>query len=161
MLPENLQAWEIILRLFVATIVGCLLGLNREMRGKPAGLKTHALVSLSSALLALLVLQNHAASGDPLSRVIQGVITGIGFLGAGVILRHSSGKITGLTTAATIWMAAALGLASGIGFWLHVVAATALLFLVLLLERWQTRVSPDAESDNADREDNGTGSNVA
>jgi putative Mg2+ transporter-C (MgtC) family protein len=139
--PETLQAWDIVLRLFVATTVGCLLGLNREMLGKPAGLRTHALVSLGAALMAVTI-QNMAGvqAGEALSRVMQGVITGIGFLGAGVILRDLAGKVTGLTTAAMIWIAAGLGLASGAGRWLEVSIATVLIFAVLLLERWEHKL---------------------
>jgi putative Mg2+ transporter-C (MgtC) family protein len=141
MLLAHLSTAEIILRLFVATIVGCLLGLNREMLGKPAGLRTHALVSLGSALMAITVLGVQGdAPGEGFSRVMQGVITGIGFLGAGVILRDVSGKITGLTTAAMIWIAAVLGLASGAGRWIEVSVATVLIFFVLLLERWEHKL---------------------
>ena len=136
-----LDTMEIILRLFVATMVGCLLGLNREMLGKPAGLRTHALVSLGSALMAVTVLGVQGdAPGEGFSRVMQGVITGIGFLGAGVILRDVTGKVTGLTTAAMIWIAAVLGLASGAGRWIEVSVATVLVFLVLLLERWEHKL---------------------
>jgi putative Mg2+ transporter-C (MgtC) family protein len=139
--PETLHAWDIVLRLFVATFVGCLLGLNREILGKPAGLRTHALVSLGAALMAVTVLNIPGAPpGESLSRVMQGVITGIGFLGAGVILRTNAGKITGLTTAAMIWIAAMLGLAAGAGRWLEVSIATVLVFVVLLLERWENRL---------------------
>jgi putative Mg2+ transporter-C (MgtC) family protein len=155
MLLTHLSTQEIILRLFVATIVGCLLGLNREILGKPAGLRTHALVSLGSALMAITVIGVQGdAPGEGFSRVMQGVITGIGFLGAGVILRDVSGKITGLTTAAMIWIAAVLGLASGAGRWIEVSVATVLIFLVLLLERWEHKLRfslptpPDASNGN-------------
>lgn len=125
----------------MATVVGCLLGLNRELKGKPAGLRTHALVSLGAALMVVTALRLPTAfSVDSVGRVMQGVITGIGFLGAGVILRDATGKITGLTGAAMIWVAAALGMASGLGYWLEVFVATALIFLVLLLERWEHRL---------------------
>ena len=114
---------DIILRLTVATLVGGLIGLNREMHHKPAGLRTHALVALGAAVATALVAANWDGSAPPhfdaISRVVQGIITGIGFLGAGVILRAENGKsIHGLTTAASIWLAACLGSASGAGAWL-------------------------------------------
>ena len=127
---------EIVLRLTVATLVGCVIGLNRDLRGKPAGLRTHSLVTLGSALLALAILHMSAtgggAPGDALSRVIQGIVTGIGFLGAGVIIRDPAGHVRGLTTAATIWISASLGVVCGIGYWLPVMVAMILIFLVLL-----------------------------
>ena len=113
---------EIILRLGFATVVGGTIGLNRDLHGKPAGLRTHALVTLGAALLALTSLQISTTLGgsvsDSLSRVIQGIVTGIGFLGAGVIIWNQAGHVHGLTTAATIWMAASLGVVCGVGYWL-------------------------------------------
>jgi putative Mg2+ transporter-C (MgtC) family protein len=128
--------WQVILRLTAAAVVGLLLGWNRELKGKPAGLRTLALVSLGSALLALTSLHMPMGPnvGDPLSRVMQGVITGIGFLGAGVILQGRNGHIKGLTTAAMVWVSAALGLACGAGYWVAVIATTILIFFVLMLE---------------------------
>ena len=128
---------EIILRLTIATLVGCVIGLNRDLRGKPAGLRTHSLVTLGSALLALAILHvsitTGGVPGDALSRVIQGIVTGIGFLGAGVIIREQSGRVSGLTTAATLWLSASLGIVCGIGYWLPVIVAMVLIFLVLLV----------------------------
>lgn len=144
---EALQAWDVVLRLVAAAVAGCLLGLNREMLGKPAGLRTHALVSLGSALITVSILNIPGVNaGEALSRVMQGVVTGIGFLGAGVILQKSSGKVTGLTTAAMVWIAAMLGLAAGAGRWLEVLVATVLTFLILLLERWETRIRGIADA---------------
>ncbi|MCD6024641.1 MAG: MgtC/SapB transporter [Fibrobacteria bacterium] len=127
---------QVVLRLSAAAVVGLLLGLNRELKGKPAGLRTHALVSLGAALLALTSLHMPMGQniGDPLSRVMQGVITGIGFLGAGVIIQGRSGNVKGLTTAAMVWVAAALGLACGAGYWVAVISTTILIFLVMMLE---------------------------
>src|SRR6185295_10948052 len=129
---------DIILRLGAATLVGGALGLNRELHNKPTGVRTLGLVSLGSALAVL------AVAGDPqaeLSRVIQGVITGIGFLGAGVILhRPTDSKVHGLTTAATIWVTAALGVLCGIGAWLTILVAMVLVGLLLTIggpfEKW-------------------------
>lgn len=136
---------DIPLRLLLATVVGALIGLNREMRHKPAGLRTHALVALGAAVATVLVVGTQEASApghiDAMSRVIQGIITGIGFLGAGVILRTENSRVVhGLTTAASIWLAACLGSASGAGAWLVTGSALALVMLILIaggpLETW-------------------------
>jgi putative Mg2+ transporter-C (MgtC) family protein len=112
---------EIAVRLGAAIILGSALGLNRELHGKPAGLRTHALVSLGAAVAAVISrgFPGESKSIDPnaIGRVLQGILTGIGFLGAGVILRDPNGHVTGLTTAATIWICAVLGTACGLGYW--------------------------------------------
>lgn len=114
----------ITLRLSLALLVGAVIGWDREIRGKPAGLRTHMLVSLGAALLVLIPIQLGEAqrSSDAISRVIQGIAAGVGFLGAGEILRESQVqtekvKIRGLTSAAAIWVAAALGIVVGCGLW--------------------------------------------
>src|ERR1035437_3695529 len=122
------SALDIFLRFSMATVVGGLIGLNRELRHKPAGLRTHALVALGAAVATSLVVWSAVGATslhfDSMSRVIQGIITGIGFLGAGVILRTENGKsVHGLTTAASIWLAACLGSACGAGAWLIVACA--------------------------------------
>ena len=115
------------MRLCAALLAGGLLGLNRELHGKPAGFRTHALVSLGAAVatIAALRLADGSLIPDPgaIGRVAQGILTGIGFLGAGVILRDPAGHVTGLTTAATIWICAVLGMVCGLGYW-HVLAVT-------------------------------------
>ena len=121
-----------------ATFVGAVLGLNRELRGKPAGLRTNALVSLGSALLILAGIGVAGVGGElqanVTSRVMQGVITGIGFLGAGVILRDTGGtQVHGITTAATIWLTAALGVLCGVGMWTLALLGTAITLVVLVL----------------------------
>lgn len=112
---------ETALRLGAALILGGMIGSNRELHGKPAGLRTHALVSLGAAVATMVVLKssNGSLAIDPnaIGRVVQGILTGIGFLGAGVILRDPKGHVTGLTTAATIWMCAVLGIICGLGYW--------------------------------------------
>jgi putative Mg2+ transporter-C (MgtC) family protein len=126
---------DVAVRLGVAVLVGGAIGLNRDLRGKPAGVRTHALVSLSSALVTLagvLLGTGGPLDANPASRAIQGIITGIGFLGAGVILRPGGGRVRGLTTAATIWLAAGLGIASGAGYLATVVVATVLALIVLV-----------------------------
>ena len=130
---------EVILRLGVAAFVGGLLGLNRELRGKPAGLRTNALVSLSSAMLVLgsIGLATTADLGvdaSALSRVVQGIVTGIGFLGAGVILHDTSGtRVHGITTAATIWLTAVLGMLCGAGVWSVVGLGVGITLVILIL----------------------------
>jgi putative Mg2+ transporter-C (MgtC) family protein len=127
------------LRLGAALIVGTIIGLNRELHGKPAGLRTHALVTLGAAVATIVVLKSptgfSAAEQNAIGRVVQGILTGVGFLGAGVILRDPAGHVTGLTTAATIWMCAVLGIVCGLGYW-GILGITAILTtLVLLLGR--------------------------
>lgn len=126
-----------LLRLALATAVGALIGLNRDLHGKPAGLRTHALVALGSALIVIACGQLPGATdfhaSDAQSRAVQGLITGIGFLGAGVILhRADDNRVTGLTTAAAIWVAALFGAACGAGVIGPVLIALVLLLLVLM-----------------------------
>ena len=105
---------DIVLRLGSAILIGGAIGLNRDLHHKPTGMRTLGLVALGSTLAVL------GVAGDPaaVSRVVQGIITGIGFLGAGVILhRPTGGKVHGLTTAATIWVTAAIGVLCGIAAW--------------------------------------------
>lgn len=129
---------EIVGRLVVACIVGAIIGLNRDLSNKPIGMRTLALVSLGAATVAAATLRYDEISASPeaTARVVQGIIegimTGVGFIGAGVILRDTSRQtVHGITTAATVWLAAGLGLVCGIADWV-VVAASAVLALVLL-----------------------------
>jgi putative Mg2+ transporter-C (MgtC) family protein len=141
---------DYILRLAVATGVGLAIGLNRDLKGKPIGMRTLALVSLGTAIvcLAAMNLGSVASSPDAVSRVlqgiIQGVLTGIGFVGAGVILRDRQAQtVHGLTTAATVWVTAALGIASALAAWTVVLAGTALVMFILVLLRWfEDQVEP-------------------
>jgi putative Mg2+ transporter-C (MgtC) family protein len=104
------------LRLALAVLVGGILGLNRDLHRKPAGVRTHALVSLGGAVVTLLILETTQHAPDALSRVMQGLLTGVGFLGAGVIIHHDmEHRVEGLTTAASVWMTAILGMACGAG----------------------------------------------
>ena len=151
---------EILLRLGSATLAGAVLGLNRELRGKPAGLRTNALVSLGSALLILASLgiateSDAALQANVVSRAIQGIITGIGFLGAGVILRDTGGtQVHGITTAATIWLTATLGVLSGVGMWQVALLGTGLTLVILIvgtpLERFLHRKFPKLSEHNRD-----------
>ncbi|MEH2043587.1 MgtC/SapB family protein [Nostoc sp.] len=125
-------------RLCIALLIGAIIGLERQIRRKPAGLRTHMLVSLGSALFTLIIMQTGGlqASPDALSRVIQGIAAGVGFLGAGEIVRQSSQEsqqleIHGLTSAAAIWVSSALGIAAGCGLWQLGLISAMLTFLVL------------------------------
>jgi putative Mg2+ transporter-C (MgtC) family protein len=129
--PEDWQT--IIFRLGTALAVGCLIGYNRSGGGRPAGLRTFAIVSLGAAMFVMIPLQAEGdvgyASSNALSRTIQGVASGVGFLGAGIILQQSHRELNkievkGLTSAATIWLAAGLGAAAGCGLWRMVLVGT-------------------------------------
>ena len=134
---------EIILRLGAATVAGGLIGLNRDLQGKPIGVRTLGLVSLATAMIVALAVPsaNTVEISDAASRVIQGILTGIGFLGAGVIVhRNKLSRVQGLTSAACTWLTACAGIACGAGYWRIVVIALAIAFIVLLaggtVERW-------------------------
>ncbi len=120
-----------ILRLLLATVLGGAIGLQRELSGKEAGLRTDMLICLGSALLTVLSL--YAFPGSDPSRIAAGIATGLGFIGAGVILHRTGGVVVGLTTAATIWTVAGIGIAAGAGKYLISVAATVLVLVILLL----------------------------
>lgn len=133
--------WKTIgLRLVLALIIGCVIGLNRQQSGRPAGMRTFMLVSMGAAMFVMIPLQaeddSPFATSNALSRTIQGVATGVGFLGAGLILHDSSRKsatpkVRGLTTAASVWMAAGLGAAIGCGLWQMALMGAALTLLTL------------------------------
>ncbi|MBD9534475.1 MgtC/SapB family protein [Stenotrophomonas sp. STM01] len=117
-LPDAETLTVIGARLLTAIALGGALGLERESKGRAAGLKTHILVSVGSALFVLAPLQMGVAPGD-VTRVMQGIVSGIGFLGAGAILKlDNEERIQGLTTAAGIWMTSAIGMAAGMGMYL-------------------------------------------
>jgi putative Mg2+ transporter-C (MgtC) family protein len=147
---------DVILRLGAATLIGAAIGLNRDLHGKPIGVRTLGLVGLASAIAVLAV----APSGgeglhfDATSRVIQGVLTGIGFLGAGVIVRRSIGKrVHGLTSAACAWTTACVGLVCGLAAWPIVATGVVLIFVLLIFggpfermcQRWLGRHFREAE----------------
>lgn len=122
---------EMVLRLLLATFLGAVIGFQRERSGKEAGLRTNMLISFGSALFT--VLSIYAFPGSDPSRIAAGIATGIGFIGAGVILHRTGGTVAGLTSAATIWAVAAIGMASGAGMYIVAPAATVLVFIILLL----------------------------
>jgi putative Mg2+ transporter-C (MgtC) family protein len=122
-------------RLLLALACGAALGLNRNLHRKSAGVRTFGLVSVGSAIVAIAITQVNPES-TAISPVIQGVLTGIGFLGAGIILHHAtSSHITGLTTAAAVWLTAGLGLACGLGEFALALSGLAVALIILILGR--------------------------
>jgi putative Mg2+ transporter-C (MgtC) family protein len=123
---------EIIVRAGAAVLAGAALGFNRDLHAKPTGIRTLALVGLGSAVAVMAVSDSHDVSA--VSRVIQGILTGIGFLGAGVIIRNEEGRrIHGLTTAACAWLTACIGVTCGTGEWRIVLVSVLLAFFVLIV----------------------------
>ena len=129
------DTYEIVLRLLAATLIGSCIGLDREVRRKPAGMRTHALVAVGSALVTLVVTRMDPAAlhVDAVSRAIQGIIAGVGFLGGGAILKAEHEMVHGLTTAASIWLVASLGIACGVGQWVAALIALALALIILIV----------------------------
>lgn len=132
------QLTRIAVRLFMAALLGGVLGFERESKGKSAGVRTHMLVSMGAALFVL-VPDISGAEHDAITRVVQGVVAGIGFLGAGTILKNSdldTHKVKGLTTAAGLWMTAAIGVAAGMGKEATALVSTLLALLVFSVMPW-------------------------
>lgn len=147
---------DMTLRMAAAVLLGCLIGLNRFARHKAAGLRTHGLVSLGAAIATIAAAFDPGADAQTVSRVVQGLVTGVGFIGAGVIL-HNNARVQGLTTAASLWAAAILGIACGSGRYVVCLLGFAFAMVILLcgrfiehlvarLLRWQPK--DDDESDN-------------
>jgi putative Mg2+ transporter-C (MgtC) family protein len=132
-------SWEdLSLRLGIALVVGTIIGLERETKSKPAGLRTNVLVSFGSALIVLVPIQIGAAQQnlDVLGRAISGVVSGVGFIGGGTILRES--KVKGLTSAAAVWVSAGLGITAGCGLWvLGLVGALITWIILRLFDKWE------------------------
>ncbi len=125
---------EILLRLGLALLVGIVLGLNRWMHHKSAGIRTHSLVALGAALVMMLIGSFPGADAQAHSRVLQGLITGIGFSGAGVIIHQDhSQTVHGLTTAASVWACAILGATFGSGFYVLGLCAVSAILLILVV----------------------------
>jgi putative Mg2+ transporter-C (MgtC) family protein len=122
---------EMVLRLLLAAVLGAAIGYQRERAKKPAGLRTHILICIGSALFTIASIYGFGVGADP-SRLAAGIVTGIGFLGAGAIIRNRE-HVSGLTTAATIWAVAAIGLTAGAGLYLFSVVTTAIVAIVLFL----------------------------
>jgi putative Mg2+ transporter-C (MgtC) family protein len=126
---------DIVLRLLLAAALGAGIGYQRERANKPAGLRTHTLICLGSALFTIVSIFGFADGVDP-SRVAAGVVTGIGFIGAGVIFRGMRGdRVMGLTTAASVWITAAIGLAAGVGMYLIAFVIAVITVLVLMIPK--------------------------
>ena len=129
---------EMLGRIGLAVLAGALIGFDRELQKKPAGLRTHALVSLGACVFTLIsALASAAPTLDEAApgRIVQGIVAGVGFIGAGAIFRRGdSATGQGLTTAATIWIVAAVGTAAGLGLWRMALVATAASLVILMLE---------------------------
>ncbi|PZV10192.1 MAG: hypothetical protein DCF22_17300 [Leptolyngbya sp.] len=152
----NPDDWiEFTLRLAISMVVGGAIGWERQLSGKAAGLRTHTLVSLGTALFIMVPLSlSPATTPDSVSRAIQGVATGIGFLGAGEIVQHRDSRkphVYGLTSAASIWVTAALGALAACGLWQICLVGTSMILTVLIgekrLEDWlkQQRIKSSKE----------------
>lgn len=156
-----LETTDITLRLLAATLIGMVIGTNRDARGKPAGMRTMGLIALGAAMIGVTATHLPLLQNDPnaLSRtvqgVIQGVMAGIGFLGAGVLIQKcTSLEVYGMTTAAAIWATAALGITAGLGVWpaFLIGAAVTLVLLIVVhpLEEWVERWGERRKSQRED-----------
>lgn len=148
--PDTMEA---VLRLGSAVAIGGLVGLDRGFRQKPAGFRTHALVALGASLMTVTGLELAPTDPSASTRVLQGVIAGVGFLGGGVILRDTNDqRVRGLTTAASIWIVAGLGMACGAGHWRTALLASAFTLMVLVTGRRIERLlgAPLAARNTAD-----------
>jgi putative Mg2+ transporter-C (MgtC) family protein len=128
------QIADLALRLTAAAAIGGAIGLNRDMHGKPAGFRMLGLVALGSAIATVSVIgvaDGNQFPADAVSRVIQGVLAGVGFLGAGVIMRDETGNVHRLNTAASVWVTAAIGVVCGLGEWFIAVIGAVLVLLLL------------------------------
>lgn len=128
-----MQWYEIVFRLVLAVILSGIIGFEREIHGRPAGLRTHILVCVGSALVMLISIDGFGNQGDP-ARLAAQVVSGIGFLGAGAILRDG-GDIKGITTAATLWIVGMVGLACGNGYYIGAVVVTLICVISILILR--------------------------
>jgi putative Mg2+ transporter-C (MgtC) family protein len=143
----------VIVRLLAAAGAGLALGFQREMSDKPIGMRTLGLISLGAAMVSIAALRYPGLGNDPnaasrvLQGIIQGLMVGVGFIGAGVILRdESTKKVHGLTTATTVWIAAGLGIACGLADWIVVVTGLALALIILIvLKRFERHVAGNME----------------
>lgn len=130
-LPDPGVLTVMVVRVLTAAVLGGLIGYERERKGRAAGLKTHILVSMGSALFVLAPLLA-GIGGDDVTRVMQGIVSGVGFLGAGAILKIDRGeRVEGLTTAAGVWMTAAIGMAAGMGQEIVALVTTLVVLLVV------------------------------
>ena len=144
---------DVVLRLLAAAAAGITLGLQRELSDKPIGMRTLALVALGAAMVSVAAVRYAGLAGEPdaisraLQGALQGLMIGVGFIGAGVILRdESTKKVHGLTTATTVWIAAAVGIACGIADWLVAATGLVLALVILIVLKWfEQHISPEPE----------------
>jgi putative Mg2+ transporter-C (MgtC) family protein len=146
-LPEASQVARVSIRLITAALLGGLLGVERESVGKAAGLRTHMLVALGAALFVVAPSEAGLGDGD-LGRIIQGIAAGIGFIGAGTILKLTDREeIQGLTTAASVWLTAGIGVASGVGpLWVPVVCAVCAWIILSVFGQLAARIGQSRRS---------------
>ncbi len=152
-LPDKRQLVQLLVRLSVAALLGGVIGFQRERTGKEAGIRTHMLVTLGAAIVILGALEFGMSSAD-LSRIIQGLVTGIGFLGGGAILKlEAKREIEGLTTAAGIWATAAIGVAAGLGKLGVAIVGVILTCLILSLTNKtdKQKSTPEAEGEGNEK----------
>lgn len=140
-LPDWRELVHVLIRLSAAVILGAMIGWQRENAGKPAGLRTHILVTLGTCVFVLAG-KGYGMNTDGLSRVIQGIVTGIGFIGAGSILKLNEERdVKGLTTAASVWMASAIGVAVGLGsLGLAIISTVLTLAVLTVIWKFETRL---------------------
>ena len=150
-----LETWEIVLRLTIAMLAGGAIGLNRELHDKPIGVRTLGIVALATAMLVIATDPDAIRHGvtDGASRIIQGVLTGIGFLGAGVIVRSKRTKhVHGLTSAACVWLTACIGVVCALAAWRLLGIGVSLAFVLLLIggqsEKWLHHLFGGKDDDN-------------
>lgn len=154
---ENLISLPVVLaRMILATFLGAIIGLEREWRRRPAGLKTHMMVCLASATFTIVslelvnvpIFEDQNIQMDP-SRLVEAITSGVAFLAAGFII-FAKGKITGITTGAGMWLAAAIGLASGLGLWhIAIIATVIAVAMLIFVGKLEQKVSPDKEENTS------------
>ncbi len=131
--------FDAVVRMLCAVLIGCVIGIDRDLHGKPTGMKTLGLVSLGACIATMCAMGFSSyplAENNEVSHVVQGIVTGIGFLGAGVIVQNPrENRIRGLTTTASIWVTAAVGILFGLGVWSLTLVATVILIVLLTLGR--------------------------
>lgn len=129
----ELDIWEFILKIGIAAISGAFMGLERQYKGKPAGLKTYSLVALGAATFITISLMFQESDSTDMTRIVGQIVVGVGFLGAGVILHEKNETaVTGLATSAAIWCSAAAGCLAGFGLYLHLIALTLFVIFIIL-----------------------------
>ena len=156
MLPYPVLA-DAVLRMLAAMLIGCIIGIDRDLHGKPTGMKTLGLVSLGACIATMCAQGFSMTPSDDagVSRAVQGIVTGVGFLGAGVILQNPrENRVRGLTTAASIWVTAAVGIVCGLGVWSVAFIAMILMIALMtigrvvekrLLRRWMSKPEDERE----------------